>query len=86
MKIKFMSLLIVFAFLLSCGSITHDEPKIYVSGLEPMMDKDTNEVLSEIEDKWKFKCNKFWTTQDPTLEDVSKVMYDRYNKKEDLSL
>jgi hypothetical protein len=62
--------LIVFAFLLNCGSVTHNEPKIYVDGLEPMMDKDTNAVLSEIEDKWKFQCSKFWTTQDPTIQDV----------------
>lgn len=74
MKIKILGLLIVFAFLISCGSIYHNEPKIYVSGMEPMMDKDTDTVLSEIEDKWEFQCNKFWTTQDPTLKDVSKEM------------
>ena len=72
MKIKCLSLFIVFAFLLSCSSITHDEPKIYVSGMEPLIDKDTNAVLAEIEDEWEFKCSKFWTTQDPTLEDVSR--------------
>ncbi len=38
------------------------------------MDKDTNTVLAEIEDKWEFQCNKFWTKQDPTLKDVSKEM------------
>ncbi len=64
--------MVVFAFLLSCGSITHNEPKIYVDGLNPLMDKDTNVVLSEIEDKWKFQCSKFWTTQNPTPKDVSK--------------
>ncbi len=74
MKFKILGLLIVFAFLISCGSIHHNEPKIYVSGMEPMMDKDTNTVLSEIEDKWEFQCSKFWTTQDPTLKDVSKEM------------
>ena len=74
MKIKILGLLIVFAFLISCGSIYHNEPKIYVSGMEPMMDKDTDTVLSEIEDKWEFQCNKFWTTQDPTFKDVSKEM------------
>lgn len=74
MKIKILGLLTVFAFLISCGSIYHNEPKIYVSGMEPMMDKDTDTVLSEIEDKWEFQCNKFWTTQDPTLKDVSKEM------------
>ena len=72
MKIKFWSLLIVFAFLLSCGSITHNEPKIYVDGMDPLMDKDTNAVLAEIEDKWEFQCNKFWTSQNPTLNDVSR--------------
>jgi hypothetical protein len=72
MKFKILGLLIAFAFLISCSSIHHNEPKIYVSGMEPMMGKDTNTVLSEIEDKWKFKCSKFWTTQDPTLKDVSK--------------
>jgi len=72
MKFKILGFLIVFAFLISCGSIHHNEPKIYVSGMEPMMDKDTNTVLAEIEDKWEFQCNKFWTTQDPTLKDVAK--------------
>ena len=72
MKIKFWSLLIVFAFLLSCGSITHNEPKIYVDGMDPLMDKDTNAVLAEIEDKWEFKCNKFWKAKNPTIDDVFK--------------
>ncbi len=76
MKFKILGLLFVSAFLISCGSITHNEPKIYVSGMEPMMDKDTNIVLAEIEDTWKFQCNKFWTTQDPTLKNVSKEMKD----------
>ncbi|MCJ7579174.1 MAG: hypothetical protein MUP98_01405 [Candidatus Aminicenantes bacterium] len=72
MKIKFVSLLVVIVFLLNCGSITHNEPQIYVSGMEPMMDKDTNAVLAEIEDEWKFQCSKFWTSQNPTLQDVSR--------------
>ncbi|MFC2168208.1 hypothetical protein ACFLRW_04415 [Acidobacteriota bacterium] len=70
MKIKCVSLFIVVAFLLSCGSITHNEPEIYVNGLDPLMDKDTNAVLAEIEDEWEFKCNKFWKSQNPTLKDV----------------
>lgn len=70
MKIKFVSLLIGVMFLLSCGSITHDEPKIYVTGMEPFMDKDTYAVLAEVEDNWEFKCSKFWTSQDPTLQEV----------------
>ncbi len=72
MKIKFVSLFIVCAFFLNCGSVTHDEPKIYVSGVEPLMDKDTHAVLAEIEDKWEFQCSKFWTTQNPTLKDISR--------------
>ncbi len=74
MKFKILGLFIVFAFLISCGSIYHNEPKIYVTGMEPMMDMDTNAVLAEIEDDWKFQCSKFWTTQDPTLKDVSREM------------
>ena len=50
MKMKFISLSIVVAFLLSCGSITHNEPKIYVSGMEPLMDQGTHAVLAEIEE------------------------------------
>ena len=88
MKIKFWSLLIVFAFLLSCGSITHNEPKIYVDGMDPLMDKDTNAVLAEIEDKWEFKCNKFWTTRNPTLKDVSKEIKGRraFTKQEAIQI
>ncbi len=74
MKVKILGFLIAFAFLISCGSIHHNEPQIYVSGMEPLMDKDTYAVLAEIEDKWEFKCSKFWTTQDPTLKDISKEM------------
>lgn len=70
MKIKFVSLLIVFAFFLNCSSIIHDEPKIYVTGMEPFMDKSTNAVLAEVEDSWEFKCNKYWISQNPTLQDV----------------
>lgn len=72
MKIKFWSLLIVLAFLLCCGSITHNEPKIYVDSMNPLMDKDTNVVLSEVEDKWEFKCSKFWKAKNPTINDVFK--------------
>ncbi len=74
MKVKILGFLIVFAFLMSCGSIHHNEPQIYVDSMGPLMDKDTYAVLAEIEDKWEFKCNKFWTVQDPTLKDISKEM------------
>ena len=74
MKFKIMGFLIAFAFLISCGSIHHNEPQIYVDSMGPLMDKDTYAVLAEIEDKWEFKCNKFWTVQDPTLKDISKEM------------
>ena len=70
MKIKCVTLLIVVAFLFCCGSVTHNEPEIYVNGMSPLMDKNTNAVLAEIEDKWEFKCNKFWKAQNPTLKDV----------------
>lgn len=84
MKIKFFCLLIVFAFLLNCVSTHQEEIKIYVNGLEPLTDKGTDEVLSKIEDKWKFLCNKFWETNDPTLEDVFKEIKGktRFSKQE----
>jgi hypothetical protein len=72
MKIKFIGLLIVFAFLSNCVSSHQEEIQIYVSGLEPMKEKGTDEVLTQIEDNWEFQCNKFWKTKDPTLEDVFK--------------
>ena len=67
---KCLCLLIGVLFLLSCGSITQNEPKIYVTGMEPLMDKNTNAVLAEIEDNWEFKCSKFLTSQNPTLQEV----------------
>ena len=84
MKIKFSCLLIVFAFLLNCVSTHQEEIKIYVNGLEPLTDKGTDEVLSKIEDKWKFLCNKFWETNDPALEDVFKEIKGktRFSKQE----
>ena len=77
MKYKFLSISIVFVFLLSCVSADREQVKIYVSGLEPMMDKGSEEVLSKVEDTWGFLCNKFWTTKDPTLKDVSKEIKGR---------
>ena len=77
MKLKLLSLSIVFVFLLSCVSVDREQVKIYVSGLEPMIDKGSEEVLSKIEDTWGFLCNKFWTTKDPTLKDVSKEIKGR---------
>ncbi len=77
MKHKFLSISIVFVFLLSCVSVDREQVKIYVSGLEPMIDKGSEEVLSKIEDTWGFLCNKFWTTKDPTLKDVSKEIKGR---------
>ncbi|GAH67714.1 unnamed protein product, partial [marine sediment metagenome] len=68
MKLKFLCLSILFVFLLSCISVDREQVKIYVSGLEPMIDKGTEEVLSKIEDTWGFLCNRFWTTKNPTLE------------------
>jgi len=59
MKLKLLSLSIVFVFLLSCVSVDREQVKIYVSGLEPMIDKGSEEVLSKIEDTWVFLCNKF---------------------------
>ena len=72
MKIRYVSLLIVVACLLSCGTITHNEPEIYVSGMEPLVDKDTNAVLAEVEDNWEFKCSTFWKAKNPTVDDVFK--------------
>ena len=77
MKIKFVSLLIVFAFLLNCVSVSNDKPNIYAIGLEPLLDTGTDEVLSEVEDKWEFQCNTFWTVKDPTPEDVLKEIKGR---------
>lgn len=48
MKIKFIGLLIVFAFLSNCVSSHQEEIQIYVSGLEPMKEKGTDEVLTQI--------------------------------------
>ena len=77
MKLKFLSLSILFVFLLSCVSVDREQVKIYVSGLEPMIDKGTEEVLSKIEDTWGFLCDRFWTTKDPALEDVFKEIKGR---------
>jgi hypothetical protein len=77
MKFRFLFLSIIIIFLLSCVSVDREQVKIYVSGLEPMIDKGSEEVLSKVEDTWGFLCNKFWTTKDPTLKDVSKEIKGR---------
>ena len=77
MKSRFLFLSIIIIFLLSCVSVDREQVKIYVSGLEPMIDKGSEEVLSKVEDTWGFLCNKFWTTENPTLKDVSKEIKGR---------
>ena len=88
MKIKLLSLVIIFAFLLNCVSVYHERAKIYVSGLVPMIDAGTDEVLSKVEDEWEFQCNKFWTKKDPTLKDVSKEIKGRiaFTKEEKIQI
>ena len=77
MKLKLLSLSIGFIFLLSCVSVDREQVKIYVSGLEPMIDKGSEDVLSKVEDTWGFLCSKFWTTENPTLKDVFKEIKGR---------
>lgn len=84
MKRKFFCLFIAFVLILNCVSLHQENIKIYVSGLEPLTNKDTNEVLSKIEDEWKFLCNKFWETNNPTVDDVFKEIKGktRFSKQE----
>jgi len=77
-KLKYLCLTITFILLLSCTtSPDNKQAKIYVSGLESLIDKDSEEVVSQITDTWDFKCTKIWRTEDPAIKDVIDVVKDK---------
>lgn len=78
MKLKYLCLTITFIFLLSCTtSPDNKQAKIYVSGLESLMDKDSEEVTSKIIDTWEFKCTRIWRAEDPAIKDVIDLVKDK---------
>lgn len=78
MKLKYLCLTITFIFLLNCTtSPDNKQAKIYVSGLESLMDKDSEEVASKIIDTWEFKCTRIWRAEDPAIKDVIDVVKDK---------
>jgi len=70
MKNKILCLSVVFIFLLSCATSESKQAKIYESGLESMVEKDQDEVVSKIISTWNFKLANRWDTEDPTVESV----------------
>jgi len=77
-KLKYLCLTITFIFLLSCTtSPDNKQAKIYVSSLESLMDKDSEEVVSQITDTWEFNCTKIWRAEDPAIKDVIDVVKDK---------
>lgn len=78
MKLKYLCLTVSFIFLLNCTtSPDNKQAKIYVSGLESLMDKDSEEVASKIIDTWEFKCTRIWRAEDPPVEDVLNLTKDK---------
>lgn len=70
MRIKILCLAVLLIFLLSCVTGERKQAKIYESGLESMVDKDLDEVVSKITSTWNFKLANRWDTEDPTIESV----------------
>jgi hypothetical protein len=70
MRIKILCLSVLLIFLLSCATSERKQAKIYESGLEPMVEKDSEEVVSKITATWNFKLANRWDTEDPTVESV----------------
>lgn len=78
MKLKYLCLTITFIFLLNCTtSPDKKQAKIYVSGLDSLINKDSEEVVSKITDIWEFKCTKIWRAEDPPIKDVINVVKDK---------
>jgi hypothetical protein len=77
--------MIIFILLFSCV-IPPDkkQAKVYVSGLESLIDRDSEEVVSKIIDTWEFYCTKIWRKEDPAIKDVMDVVKDKtkFTKKE----
>lgn len=70
--------MIIFIFLFSCVvSPDKKQAKLYTSGLESLIDRDSEEVVSKIIDMWEFKCTKIWRADNPSIKDVIKVVRDR---------
>jgi len=71
MKIQFLCLSIILIFLLSCAtSPDHKQAKIYTSGLDSLMNQDSEEVSNLITDEWKFVCTGIWKEENPAIDDV----------------
>ncbi len=70
MRIKILCLSVLLIFLLSCATGEGKQAKIYESGLESMVEKNSKEVLSTITATWNFKLANRWDTEDPTVENV----------------
>lgn len=70
MRIKILCLSVLLIFLLSCATGERKQAKIYESGLESMVEKDSEEVVSRITTTWNFKLANRWDTEDPTVKSV----------------
>ena len=72
MKPKFLTLTIIFIFLLSCTFAYDKQAKIYQNDLQPMMGKESKEVITKLENSWGFKLARVWRAADPNPEAVMK--------------
>ncbi len=71
MKNRILCLSVLFIFLLSCAtSPDHQQAKIYVSGLDSLMNRNSGEVSTQITDEWGFVCTGIWKKDNPSAGDV----------------
>lgn len=85
MKLKAFGLAVILCLLLSCSrGAKSGEAKIYQDGLQGMLGKDLKEIMTIIQDSWKFGLVDFWKSENPSIETVLKNNYRNvgFSKKE----
>jgi hypothetical protein len=64
-------LAIIFAFFFSCASSPdQQQAKIYTRGLESLMNRNSEDVSTQITEEWGFVCTGVWKRENPSIDDV----------------
>lgn len=64
-------LAIIFAFFFSCASSPdQQQAKIYTRGLESLMNRNSEDVSTQITERWGFVCTGVWKRENPSIDDV----------------
>jgi hypothetical protein len=71
MKFPIFQAAIIFVFLASCASsLDKQQAKMYASGLDSSMNRNSEEVSTQIIDEWGFVCTGIWKKDNPSAGDA----------------